>query len=52
MYCSNLACPNSTILSRRLVQLGFSDVREYERGKEDWIAAGLPVETGAPVAAS
>ena len=52
VYCSNLACPNSTILSRRLVQLGFSDVREYERGKEDWIAAGLPVETGAPVAAS
>ncbi len=46
VYCSNLACQNSTILSRRLVQLGFSDVREYERGKEDWIAAGLPVRDG------
>ena len=52
VYCSNLACQNSTILSRRLVQLGYSDVREYEVGKEDWINAGLPVESGAAVAAS
>jgi rhodanese-related sulfurtransferase len=43
VYCSNLACQNSTILSRRLVQLGYTDVRDYEAGKEDWIAAGLPV---------
>jgi rhodanese-related sulfurtransferase len=43
VYCSNLACQNSTILSRRLVQLGYADVRDYEAGKEDWITAGLPV---------
>jgi rhodanese-related sulfurtransferase len=49
VYCSNLACQNSTILSRRLVQLGYTDVREYEGGKEDWITAGLPVEAGTPV---
>jgi rhodanese-related sulfurtransferase len=47
VYCSNLACPNSTILSRRLAQLGYADVREYEAGKEDWITAGLPVESVA-----
>jgi rhodanese-related sulfurtransferase len=52
VYCSNLACQNSTILSRRLVQLGYTDVREYEGGKEDWITAGLPVETSAAVASS
>ena len=52
VYCSNLACQNSTILSRRLAQLGYTDVREYEGGKEDWITAGLPVETSAPVATS
>ena len=55
VYCSNLACQNSTILSRRLVQLGYADVREYEGGKEDWITAGLPVasvEAGTTVAAS
>jgi rhodanese-related sulfurtransferase len=52
VYCSNVACPNSTLLSRRLVQLGYTDVRKYEAGKEDWISASLPVESGAPVAAS
>jgi rhodanese-related sulfurtransferase len=51
VYCSNLACQNSTILSRRLTQLGYTDVREYEGGKEDWITAGLPVESGSSVAA-
>ena len=51
VYCSNLACPNSAILSRRLTQLGYSDVRRYEAGKEDWITAGLPTESGAVVAA-
>jgi rhodanese-related sulfurtransferase len=50
VYCSNLPCPNSTILSRRLVQLGYSDVREYEGGKEDWITAGLPVESASVTA--
>ena len=47
VYCSNLACQNSTILSRRLAQLGYTDVREYEGGKEDWITAGLPVEAAS-----
>jgi rhodanese-related sulfurtransferase len=45
VYCSNLECPNSTILSRRLAQLGYSDVREYEAGKQDWIDAGLGTES-------
>jgi rhodanese-related sulfurtransferase len=52
VYCSNVACQNSTILSRRLAQLGYADVRKYEAGKEDWISAGLPVESGASVAAN
>ena len=43
VYCSNLACQNSTILSRRLVQLGYTDVHDYEAGKQDWIDAGRPV---------
>jgi rhodanese-related sulfurtransferase len=45
VYCSNLACQNSTILSRRLEQLGYTDVREYDAGKQDWIEAGLPIES-------
>ncbi len=51
VYCSNLACPNSGMLSRRLAQLGYTDVRTYEAGKEDWTAAGLPTESGAAVVA-
>lgn len=46
VYCSNLACQNSVTASRRLVQLGYRNVFEYEGGKQDWIEAALPVENG------
>ncbi len=49
-YCSNLACQNSTIAANRLTQLGYTRVRDYEGGKQDWIEAGLPVERRAGVA--
>jgi rhodanese-related sulfurtransferase len=52
VYCSNVACQNSTILSRRLADLGYTDVRKYEAGKEDWVGAGLPVESGEAVTTS
>lgn len=48
VYCSNLACQNSVIASRRLVQLGYTNVFEYQEGKQDWIEAGLPTESGPP----
>src|SRR6266508_2177000 len=44
VYCSNTACQNSVVASRRLVQLGYTNVHEYVEGKQDWIEAGLPVE--------
>jgi rhodanese-related sulfurtransferase len=44
VYCANTACPNSAIASKRLVELGYTDVHEYVEGKQDWIEAGLPVE--------
>jgi rhodanese-related sulfurtransferase len=44
VYCSNTACQNSVIASNRLVELGYTNVREYVEGKQDWIEAGLPVE--------
>ncbi|HZO29115.1 MAG TPA: rhodanese-like domain-containing protein [Chloroflexota bacterium] len=47
VYCANEPCPNSGIAARRLVALGYANVREYAEGKEDWVAAGLPVERGA-----
>ena len=32
-----------------LTKLGYTDVREYAEGKDDWREAGLPLEHGAPV---
>jgi rhodanese-related sulfurtransferase len=36
----------------RLEALGYTNVRAYEGGKEEWIGAGLAVESGvaSPVA--
>lgn len=43
-YCSNAACNNSTIAAQRLEALGYTNVRKYEGGKQDWMEAGLPLE--------
>ena len=51
VYCANAPCPNSEIAARRLIALGYANVREYAEGKEDWVNAGLPVERGAATAA-
>jgi rhodanese-related sulfurtransferase len=48
VYCASGPCQNSGIAARRLEQLGYTDVSDYHEGKAEWIAAGLPVESGAP----
>ena len=49
-YCTGVTCPNSRRVADRLTALGYTDVRTYHEGIEDWTAAGLPVESGALVA--
>jgi len=49
VYCSNMACQNSGIAANRLTALGYTNVRKYAEGKQDWIEAGLPTESGVPV---
>jgi rhodanese-related sulfurtransferase len=51
-YCAGPTCPNSRAAVLRLEALGYTNVRAYEGGKEEWIGAGLPVESGvaSPVA--
>jgi rhodanese-related sulfurtransferase len=44
-YCSNPACANSGQVADRLTALGYTDVRKYKEGIQDWTDAGLPVET-------
>ena len=46
-YCSNEACTNSGIAATRLAELGYTDVRKFPGGKEEWANAGLPLERGA-----
>src|SRR5438045_2845003 len=46
-YCSNTSCPNSQRVAGKLTALGYANVRKYAGGIEDWVGAGLPVETGA-----
>jgi rhodanese-related sulfurtransferase len=49
-YCSNTACRNSGAAQAKLARLGYTNVLKYAEGKDDWVAAGLPLEAGAPVA--
>jgi len=51
VYCANGPCKNSGIATARLAELGYANVRDYHEGKAEWIAAGLPVEGKARVAA-
>ncbi|CAA9436614.1 MAG: hypothetical protein AVDCRST_MAG03-3653 [uncultured Rubrobacteraceae bacterium] len=46
VYCSNKACQNSPQAAGRLGSLGYENVFDYEEGKQDWIGAGLPTESG------
>ena len=52
VYCSNRACQNSPQAARCLTALGYENVRDYEEGKQDWIEAGLPTESGAATVAN
>ncbi len=44
VYCSSSICQNSAITTEVLKNLGYTDVRRYIEGKEDWRSAGLPIE--------
>jgi rhodanese-related sulfurtransferase len=47
-YCSNPACPNSQAVASKLEQLGYTDIRKYREGIQDWVEAGLLVEQASP----
>ncbi len=46
VYCANPSCESSVDVATRLVELGYRNVLHYSGGKEDWQAAGLPLEGG------
>jgi rhodanese-related sulfurtransferase len=50
VYCSNTACPNSGQVAAQLERLGYTNVRKYAEGIQDWVEAGLTTETGLSTA--
>jgi len=49
-YCSNEACPNSEGVARVLASFGYTNVRKYREGLQDWVESGLPTESTASAA--
>lgn len=47
-YCVNFTWKLSEQLARELLSLGYDNVRNYQEGRQDWMAAGLPLEGSAP----
>ena len=43
------SCPNSGQVATRLTTLGYTNVRKYGEGIQDWTDAGLPTESGVHV---
>lgn len=50
-YCSNASCPNSQAVATKLTALGYTNVRKYREGIQDWVEAGLPIESGVTTGA-
>ena len=48
-YCSNTACRNSEAAANQLTAIGYTNVRKYAQGKQDWQEAGLALETSQAV---
>lgn len=47
VYCSSETCTGSALAATLLEGRGYRNVRRYVGGKQDWIDAGLHVETPA-----
>ena len=43
LYCASLTCQNSHVAAEQLRARGFTDVKVYAGGKQDWADAGLPL---------
>lgn len=44
VYCSDEECTASPTAAKKLEDLGFKNVYEFEGGKKEWREAGLPME--------
>lgn len=44
LYCQDDECSASARAARRMEEMGYTNVYDYEGGKVDWKRAGLPIE--------
>jgi rhodanese-related sulfurtransferase len=44
VYCANPDCEDSVVTAQRLHALGYTNVRHYPGGKNEWREKGLPLE--------
>jgi rhodanese-related sulfurtransferase len=44
VYCSSEECEDSHVTAAKLVQLGYTNVKHYAGGKDEWRDLGLPLE--------
>jgi rhodanese-related sulfurtransferase len=44
VYCSSRSCTASPTLAQKLVDLGFTEVTDFEGGSAEWERAGYPLE--------
>ena len=52
VYCAGPHCPQSASAAQKLADFGFTNVRAYEGGLEEWKNAGYSIEQFAPSAAT
>jgi rhodanese-related sulfurtransferase len=52
VYCANPDCDDSVVTAQKLEALGYTTVRHYPGGKDEWRDRGLPLErAGKPFTA-
>lgn len=44
VYCANASCEDSVVTGQKLRELGYTNVRHYPGGKDEWKELGLPLE--------
>lgn len=49
VYCAGFQCRASPNASKKLEEIGYTNVYDFEGGMEDWKDAGYPVEKGCTV---
>ena len=50
VYCSGPGCPQSSLAGEKLTKAGYTNVRVYEGGLQEWKEAGRPLCSSLPCA--